>query len=962
MSTTKKKTIKIVKKKIKKTIKKEGGLLAEEWMPANRKAFPDWINTKFSKHLSTGVKTKTVKPSGQPGLFPHQRLISDYMSDNSPYRGLLLYHGLGSGKTCNSIAVAEGLKRSMKVFVFLPASLRPNYVAELKYCGDEAYYLQQHWVFDRCSEKSKKAVEYQTSRNIPAKVFRKIKGCWVSSRGTANFKSLTSEQQEQIHFQLEAMIAENYEFVHYNGLRKTHLDKWETLVKNPFNHKLIIIDEVHNFISRVVGGGDIGKRLYKLLLEAEGARFILLSGTPMINYPHESGILLNLLRGQMKTYGFTLSKKCRWTEEDMTNMLKANFPMIDYLQVNTLTKTIVLSILPMYFIRGVHGGIVKTTTDNRLSEYDFIEMFKNKMETLGFPTIGTVRKGNYLAYPDEQENFERLFIRGQELVNMDLFRSRMMGLVSYYQGAKDTLFPRSYMRVPVDQRKRLEPVLARITQNEAYARGNFVIPVSMSDYQFKKYEAIRQVERDLDTNENKKKKLAAAKSKHGEQKAESSYYRVFSRCFGNFVFPESLERPIPGTNLKIEDAEKIEGFEADEEITMGAQKKRRIELYNTQKKNVLTELDRHKEVYLQNIELEEGKEVMGLKKFSPKFAKIIDFLEESQGGTFVYSQFREMEGIGIFSKALEANGYRPFQIYQDHVTGEWDIDIREDDIGKPSFAFYTGLENPDLKEITKTIFNNEFDKLSEKLRTKLLSIYPEGNLHGQIIKVFLATSSAAEGITLCNVRQVHIMEPYWNPVRTEQVIGRAVRIGSHELLPYEEREVDIFIYVSTMTPKQLSSNFTIREKDHSLTSDEHLYQISEKKRLIMQGIMKIFKESSIDCTLNAADNEPVDCLSFPRGYDVNDYSFIPELQIARKTSSKLMKTIPKNTKKIAWRAKELTYQSKNFILNPDLLKPPLPDKIPLYSKESYELHLKHGSNLIQKGELILKPKRSINIF
>ena len=41
------------------------------------------------------------------------------------------------------------------------------------------------------------------------------------------------------------------------------------------------------------------------------------------------------------------------------------------------------------------------------------------------------------------------------------------------------------------------------------------------------------------------------------------------------------------------------------------------------------------------------------------------------------------------------------------------------------------------------------------------------------------------------------MEPFWNEVRIKQVIGRAVRIGSHELLPFEEREVDIFIYVSS---------------------------------------------------------------------------------------------------------------------------------------------------------------------
>ena len=44
---------------------------------------------------------------------------------------------------------------------------------------------------------------------------------------------------------------------------------------------------------------------------------------------------------------------------------------------------------------------------------------------------------------------------------------------------------------------------------------------------------------------------------------------------------------------------------------------------------------------------------------------------------------------------------------------------------------------------------------------------------GEIIKVFMITSSGSEGINLRNTRYVHIMEPYWHPVRTEQVIGRA---------------------------------------------------------------------------------------------------------------------------------------------------------------------------------------------
>jgi hypothetical protein len=39
-------------------------------------------------------------------LFEHQKIVRDYLLAETPYRGLLFYHGLGSGKTCSSIAVA----------------------------------------------------------------------------------------------------------------------------------------------------------------------------------------------------------------------------------------------------------------------------------------------------------------------------------------------------------------------------------------------------------------------------------------------------------------------------------------------------------------------------------------------------------------------------------------------------------------------------------------------------------------------------------------------------------------------------------------------------------------------------------------------------------------------------------------------------------------------------------------
>ena len=39
-----------------------------------------------------------------------------------------------------------------------------------------------------------------------------------------------------------------------------------------------------------------------------------------------------------------------------------------------------------------------------------------------------------------------------------------------------------------------------------------------------------------------------------------------------------------------------------------------------------------------------------------------------------------------------------------------------------------------------------------------------GNLRGSIVKIIMITQSGSEGISLKNVRQVHITEPYWNKI------------------------------------------------------------------------------------------------------------------------------------------------------------------------------------------------------
>ena len=51
-------------------------------------------------------------------LAPYQKFIKNFLSTNTPYNGLLLYHGLGTGKTCSAIGVAEETRKYLKFMGF----------------------------------------------------------------------------------------------------------------------------------------------------------------------------------------------------------------------------------------------------------------------------------------------------------------------------------------------------------------------------------------------------------------------------------------------------------------------------------------------------------------------------------------------------------------------------------------------------------------------------------------------------------------------------------------------------------------------------------------------------------------------------------------------------------------------------------------------------------------------------
>jgi superfamily II DNA or RNA helicase len=209
-----------------------------------------------------------------------------------------------------------------------------------------------------------------------------------------------------------------------------------------------------------------------------------------------------------------------------------------------------------------------------------------------------------------------------------------------------------------------------------------------------------------------------------------------------------------------------------------------------------------------------------LAKYAPKMEAILKKIKKSVGNVLVYSQFITLEGIGIFAKVLEENGYTNYN--KDNNGPEY-----------KSFAIFAGTT-------------------SDPLRKKILEVInTSDNKYGKNIKIILITSTGIEGINLRNIRQVHIMEPFWNISRIRQIIGRAIRIKSHSDLPIEEREVNSYVYIC-VPPEGSNIKSALGE---SLTTDEHLFISANKRQELIDQFLTAMKEISFDCEANFQHNK-----------------------------------------------------------------------------------------------------------
>ena len=177
----------------------------------------------------------------------------------------------------------------------------------------------------------------------------------------------------------------------------------------------------------------------------------------------------------------------------------------------------------------------------------------------------------------------------------------------------------------------------------------------------------------------------------------------------------------------------------------------------------------------------------------------------------------------------------------------------------------------------------------------------------------MISSVGAEGLDLRNIRSVHIMEPYWNYGRIEQIIARAVRYKSHESLPESKRNVQPYIYLSDY-PVNYVFIPTKKELTGEKTTDVYLYERSIKNKQLIDRMYAVMIEASIDCSIHAKTAPPeiknrIKCLMCN---PTNEMLFHPNINTDMKIGNPCFEISAATI-----RAEEIIYQDKTYYYKRD---------------------------------------------
>ena len=581
------------------------------YVPQTRRGFSEFIKGTYTEfELPEGPITI---PEGEK-YYPYQKFVRDYMRSEAPYRGILVYHGLGSGKTCTSIAASEALYASArkKIIVMTPFSLKKNFLSEISFCGFRHFQLNNFWTPLDPKDPTTTLFANQIL-GLSGKYLKNARHVWVPDfrkpQSESNYEGLDPADRDEIRQQILSIVEWHPEknpsgrikFISYNGIsaKKLMAMACDPNPRKFFDDAIIVVDEIHNLIRLMQGNiqpyltklGPGGKKVrrtvpveevthdrwspslcregtklynrgylfYRLLLDARNSKIVGLSGTPLVNFPEELGILSNVLHGYITTLGGVIEQSGK-AIQDKAEKIGLEDPYTDYVKAKQDPAgggtRIMFSLLPPG-LRKVEEGVERIPEEEPVPSFDqIVESIKKRFADAGIPISGSLKPKSEELLPPFGDSFRDNFVAGNTLKNKAVLITRLTGLISYYKGSRLELMPR--------------------------VKSDEIVRVPFSPYAQKAYSFKRSTEVKSEMEAKGATTVDAVFAEVYElgDTAGANNYKMGSRQACNFAFPSEVTRPSASAKEQQEEAEDGEAVAGI--ITLAADHEAEAEAFNVE--------------------------------------------------------------------------------------------------------------------------------------------------------------------------------------------------------------------------------------------------------------------------------------------------------------------------------------------------------------------------------------------
>lgn len=745
-------------------------------------------------------------------LQPHQAFVKNFLSFQTPYNSLLLYHGLGSGKTCSAIGVCEEMRDYLKqmginkrTIIVASENVQDNFKLQL-FDERKLQLIDGLWNIRACTgNKLIKEINPMNMKGIPReKVIQQIKSIihnsylFLGYGQFANYIIKIIQLDESAKGDKEQREKEKGDKKQPKGEGKMVLSK--KIIKrlqNEFNNRLIVIDEVHNIRKTEDNENKkVAIHLEYLVKAVENIRLLLLSATPMYNSYKEIIWLLNLMnmndgRGKVEV-GDIFDKKGNFKKDGDKIFIQKASGYVSFVRGEN-PYTFPYRVYPNEFDKN-HTFPHISYPNYQMNRKKIKAQDKNRILSLYLNTIkncNTCGQCQYCAY--------RYII--QHLRSKSFNITTKTGVVREMPSFENMeSFGFKVLQVPLECLIISYPIeglkdLLEDTNEEVYSDD---FAESLGEETLVPTPTLTQTQ----TQTNPKIQTRTQTAGNNENESENRQININPH---ELTGTKGLQRMMTFTDNK----ERTPFFKGDFEYKK-------------------TTLDTYGRIF--------SHEKIG--KYSSKIEAVLNNIINpetnvvSEGILLIYCQYID-SGLIPMALALEELGFTRYSqdakpLFKKAPTELVDVrtmkppkDKRDKNFMPARYIMITG--DPRLSP------NNDYE---------IKGITNENNKDGHKIKVVLVSKAGSEGIDLKYIRQVHILDPWYNMNLMEQIIGRAVRNFSHKDLPFEKRNVEIFMHG------------TILGDNKEEAADLYVYRVAELKAIQIGHVTRLLKETSVDCIIN----------------------------------------------------------------------------------------------------------------